>query len=50
MNLLHFRAPEFLSKYYGETEAAIRRAFEHARSAAPCVLIFDEFDALAHKR
>lgn len=50
MNSITIQATSLLSKYYGETEANVRNLFERARSAAPCLLFFDEFDALAHRR
>lgn len=34
----------------GESERAVRQLFTRARAAAPCVLFFDELDALAPRR
>ncbi len=42
--------PELLNKYIGASEAAVRDVFRRAAAAAPCVLFFDEFDALAPRR
>lgn len=42
--------PEVLNKYIGASEAAVRDVFKKAASAAPCVLFFDEFDAIAPRR
>lgn len=42
--------PELLNKYIGASEAAVRDVFQRASVAAPCVLFFDEFDAIAPKR
>jgi SpoVK/Ycf46/Vps4 family AAA+-type ATPase len=39
-------ADVFSSSYVGEAEAKIRKAFDNARAAAPCVLFFDEIDAI----
>ena len=39
-----------LNKYVGESERAVRQVFSRARAAAPCVLFFDELDALAPRR
>jgi SpoVK/Ycf46/Vps4 family AAA+-type ATPase len=39
-------ADVFASSYVGEAEAIVRRAFTLARSVAPCVLFFDEIDAI----
>ena len=36
--------------YIGESEANIRRLFQRAREAKPCVIFFDELDSLAPKR
>eukprot|EP00698_Gefionella_okellyi_P007565 TRINITY_DN1858_c0_g1_i10.p1 TRINITY_DN1858_c0_g1~~TRINITY_DN1858_c0_g1_i10.p1 ORF type:complete len:228 (-),score=54.92 TRINITY_DN1858_c0_g1_i10:307-990(-) len=44
------RGPQLLSKYVGETERAVRRVFEHARTIAPCVIFLDELDALGSAR
>ena len=42
-----FQGPELLSKFIGESEAAVRKVFEKAQAAKPCLLFFDEFDSLA---
>jgi transitional endoplasmic reticulum ATPase len=39
-----------LSKWFGESERAIREIFKKARMAAPCVVFFDEIDAIAPAR
>lgn len=44
------RGPELLSKFIGASEANVRQVFRRARLAAPCLLFFDEFDALAPRR
>ena len=44
------QGPELLNKYVGESERAVRQLFGRARAAAPCVLFFDEMDALAPRR
>jgi len=44
------KGPELLSKYIGSSEAAVRDVFQKARDAAPALLFFDEFDALAPQR
>lgn len=44
------KGPELLSKYIGESEAEVRRLFHRASALTPCVIIFDEFDALAPRR
>lgn len=50
MNFVSVRSTDLLSRYFGETESKIRDLFHRARAAAPCVLFFDDFDTLAHKR
>ena len=36
--------------WFGESEANVREIFDKARSAAPCVLFFDELDSIAKSR
>ena len=36
--------------WFGESEANVRDIFDKARSAAPCVLFFDELDSIAKAR
>jgi peroxin-6 len=36
--------------YIGESEANVRRVFQRARDAKPCVIFFDELDSIAPKR
>ena len=42
--------PELLSKWVGQTEAALRAIFERAKDLAPSVILFDEIDCLAVSR
>lgn len=42
--------PEILNKYVGESERAVREAFQRARSSTPCILFFDEIDSIAVSR
>lgn len=49
-NFLSVKSPTLLSKYFGDTEAAIRSIFRSAHSVAPCVVFFDDFDCLAVQR
>ncbi|MBY9008798.1 MAG: CDC48 family AAA ATPase [Candidatus Lokiarchaeota archaeon] len=50
VNFISIKGPELLSKWVGESERAIRETFRKARSAAPCVIFFDEIDAIAGMR
>ena len=43
------RGPEIMHKFYGESEAHLRRVFEEAR-AGPSIIFLDEIDAIAPKR
>ena len=44
------RIPDILDMFIGESEKRLAAAFERARDAAPCVLFFDEIEAIAAKR
>lgn len=50
MNFLTVKGPELLSKWLGESERALAALFRRARLASPCVIFFDEIDAIASKR
>ena len=50
MNFISIKGPELLNMYVGESEKNIREVFEKGRSNKPCVLFFDEIDALAPAR
>ena len=49
-NMILVRGPEILSKWLGESEKAVREIFRKAKSASPCVVIFDELDSLARSK
>ncbi len=49
-NFISVRGPELLSKWVGESERGVREVFRRARQAAPCIIFFDEIDALAPTR
>jgi transitional endoplasmic reticulum ATPase len=46
-NFITIKGPEIFSKWVGESEKAIREIFRKARQAAPCIVYFDEIDAIA---
>lgn len=50
LNFLSVKGPELLNMYIGESEANVRKIFQRARDAKPCVIFFDELDSLAPKR
>lgn len=47
MNLV---GPELLDKYVGESEKSVRQVFQRARASSPCIIFFDELDALCPRR
>lgn len=49
-NFISVKGPELLTMWYGESESNVRDLFDKARSAAPCILFFDELDSIAVKR
>lgn len=49
-NFISIKGPELLSKWVGESEKGIREVFRKARQAAPCLIFFDEVDAIAPTR
>ncbi|CAE6428580.1 unnamed protein product [Rhizoctonia solani] len=50
LNFLSVKGPELLNMYIGESEANVRRVFQRARDARPCVVFFDELDSIAPRR
>ena len=49
-HFLHINGPEIIHKFYGESEANLRRVFEEAQARAPSIVFLDEIDAIAPKR
>ncbi len=49
-NFISIKGPELLSKWVGESEKGVREIFRKARQAAPCIIFFDEIDAIAPVR
>jgi transitional endoplasmic reticulum ATPase len=49
-NFISIKGPELLTMWFGESEANVREVFDKARSAAPCVLFFDELDSVGTAR
>ncbi|PHP46174.1 hypothetical protein B6V01_000370 [Methanosarcinales archaeon ex4572_44] len=49
-NFISIRGPQLLSKWVGESERAMREVFKKARQVAPCIIFFDEIDAIAPVR
>ncbi|XP_017887180.1 nuclear valosin-containing protein-like [Ceratina calcarata] len=50
INFISVKGPELLNMYVGESEKAVRQCFIRARNSAPCVIFFDELDALCPRR
>lgn len=49
-SFISVKGPELLNKYVGESERAVRRVFERAKHSTPCIIFFDELDALCPRR
>ncbi len=49
-NFISVKGPEFLNKWVGESEKAVRETFRKARQASPCIIFMDEIDSIAPKR
>jgi transitional endoplasmic reticulum ATPase len=49
-NFISVKGPELLTMWFGESEANVREVFDKARTAAPCILFFDELDSVAKAR
>ena len=45
-NFISVKGPEFMSKFVGESEKAVRETFRKAKQAAPCVIFFDEIESI----
>nr|CAG8577543.1 13413_t:CDS:10 [Entrophospora candida] len=50
INFISVKGPELLNKYVGESERGVRQVFARARASSPCVIFFDELDALCARR
>lgn len=50
MNFMSVKGPELINQYVGESEKNIRQLFQRARDNSPCIVFFDELDALAPAR
>ncbi len=50
LNFIAIKGPELFSKFVGDSEKAIRDLFRRARLCSPCIIFFDEIDAIATQR
>lgn len=46
-NFISVKGSEILSKWFGESERKIAEIFKKAKQASPCIVFFDEIDAIA---
>ncbi|PTL36253.1 AAA family ATPase [Candidatus Methylomirabilis limnetica] len=49
-NFISVKGPQLMSKWVGESEKGVREVFKRAKQAAPCLIFFDEIDAIAPMR
>ena len=49
-NFIQVKGPSLLSMWVGKSEEGVRKVFERAKQVAPCIIFFDEIDALAGRR
>ncbi len=49
-NFISIKGPELMSKFVGESEKGVREVFKKAKQAAPCIVFFDEIDAMTPTR
>jgi transitional endoplasmic reticulum ATPase len=50
VNFISIKGPQLISKYVGESEKQLRDIFRKAKQASPCILFFDEIDAIVLAR
>ena len=49
-HFIGIQGPEIMNKYYGESEAHLRKKFEEAEENSPSIIFIDELDSIASKR
>jgi len=50
VSFISINGPSLFSKWLGESEKTLREVFKKAKQSAPCILFFDEIDAIAPVR
>ena len=50
LNFISISGPLVFSKWLGESEKALHQIFKKAKQSAPCILFFDEIDAILSAR
>jgi len=49
-NFIAVKGPQLLSMWVGESERGVREIFKKAKQTSPCIILFDEIDAIAPRR
>ncbi len=49
-NFISVKGPELLTMWFDKSEANIRSIFHRARQAVPCIIFFDDLDAIGKKK
>ncbi|MBU4265790.1 MAG: CDC48 family AAA ATPase [Candidatus Altiarchaeales archaeon] len=49
-NFISIKGPELMSKWVGESEKGVREVFKKAKQVSPCIVFFDEIDAMTPSR
>lgn len=49
-NFIAVKGPQLLSMWVGESERGVREVFKKAKQTSPCIILFDEIDAIAPRR
>ena len=49
-NFFAVNGPEIIHKFYGESEAHLRKIFERRHTHGPSIIFLDEIDAIAPQR
>jgi len=50
VNFVSVKGPSLMSRWVGESEKGVREHFKKAKQCAPCIIFFDEIDAIAPRR
>lgn len=50
VEMINVKCGDVMSRWYGESEESMMKLFEAARKRKPCIIFFDEIDAIAKKR
>ncbi len=50
VEMINVKCGDVMSRWYGESEESMMKLFKAARERKPCIIFFDEIDAIAKKR